>query len=205
MGHGSRPARLIKTIVEWHLALAALVVLSPLIAIAAAAVRGSGPGPVIYRRRVLGQGGVPFDAFKFRTMVQDAEARLERDPELKRRYVDQYKLRDDPRVTGVGRLLRRYSLDELPQLLNVLRGEMALVGPRIVSPEEIVKYGEHRDRLFSVRPGLTGLWQVSGRQTTTYEERVALDLKYITGWSPWLDLSIVLRTPRAVLRSDGAY
>jgi lipopolysaccharide/colanic/teichoic acid biosynthesis glycosyltransferase len=205
MGRRPSAALLAKTVIEWMLALVALAVLSPLLAATAVAVALSGPGPVVYRRRVVGRGGVPFDAFKFRTMRPDADAVLDRDPQLKRAYLDQFKLRHDPRVTRLGRFLRRYSLDELPQLVNVLRGEMALVGPRMVSPEEVAKYGAYGDRLLSVRPGLTGLWQVSGRQTTTYEERVALDMTYISGWTPWLDLSIALRTPRAVLKSDGAY
>jgi lipopolysaccharide/colanic/teichoic acid biosynthesis glycosyltransferase len=171
----------------------------------AAVVLFSGPGPVIHRRRVVGRGGIPFDAFKFRTMIADADAVLAADAAMKRAFDLQHKLREDPRVTRPGRLLRRYSLDELPQLFNVLRGEMALIGPRILSPEEVVRYGEHRERVFSMRPGLTGLWQVSGRQKTSYEQRVALDLSYVSDWSPWLDVRIALRTPRAVFKSEGAY
>ncbi|MGE0448459.1 MAG: sugar transferase [Vicinamibacterales bacterium] len=205
MASSPRPALAAKFVIEWIAALVALLLLAPVMLLTAAVVRFSGPGPILHRRRVVGRHGVPFDAFKFRTMVADAEAWLERDSTMREAFEGRFKLRHDPRVTPVGRVLRRYSLDELPQLANVLRGEMALIGPRMVSPAEVIKYGEHRDRLFTVRPGLTGLWQVSGRQTTTYEERVALDMTYISRWSPWLDLSIALRTPRAVLKAHGAF
>lgn len=200
----SVPARRTKAVVEWIVALTGLVALSPLLAAIAVGVRASSPGPIIHRRRVVGRGGVPFDAFKFRTMVADADERLARDPQLKAAFADRFKLKDDPRVTRLGRVLRRHSLDELPQLVNVLRGEMALIGPRMLSPGEVERYGVCRDRLFSVRPGLTGLWQVSGRQNTTYEERVRLDMRYIAEWSPWLDLTIALRTVRVIVKAEGA-
>jgi lipopolysaccharide/colanic/teichoic acid biosynthesis glycosyltransferase len=191
--------------IEWSAALVASVALAPIMVAIAVAVTLSGPGPVFYRRRVLGRGGVVFEAFKFRTMVADADAVLERDLALKERFTERFKLRDDPRVTRPGRFLRRYSLDELPQLINVLRGQMALIGPRMISPDEVVKYGRHGDSLLSVKPGLTGLWQTSGRQTTSYEERVALDMSYIADWSFWLDLKIAVRTVRVVLKADGAF
>jgi lipopolysaccharide/colanic/teichoic acid biosynthesis glycosyltransferase len=193
-----------KAVVEWWAALVAVILLAPVMVAVALAVRCSGPGPVVYRRRVLGLRGVPFDAFKFRTMVLGAEAMLERDPELNASYRSQFKLRDDPRVTPIGRFLRRYSLDELPQLVNVLRGEMALVGPRMISPDEVSRYGVDHRRLLSVRPGITGIWQVSGRHALDAGARVTLDLWYVANWSLWLDLKIVLRTLPAVLKADGA-
>jgi lipopolysaccharide/colanic/teichoic acid biosynthesis glycosyltransferase len=179
--------------------------LAPFLLLIAAAVRWSSPGPVLHRRRVVGLGGRTFDAFKFRTMRVDAGRAIEVDASMWAAYVVNFKLPDDPRITRLGRWLRRYSIDELPQLFNVLRGEMALVGPRMITEPELVKYGQHAGRLVSVRPGLTGLWQVSGRQTTTYERRVELDLFYIDHWSLWLDLRILCKTPLVVIRGEGAY
>ena len=196
---------LVKRIFDVAAAFATLLILIPLLCLIAILVRVTSPGRVIYRRRVLGVGGVEFDAFKFRTMVQDAEVSLSTDGELTRRFRENMKLKADPRVTPVGRVLRRLSLDELPQLFNVLRGEMSLVGPRMIAPEEASRYGKHLSRRLSVRPGITGLWQVSGRQDVNYDKRVALDLEYINGWSLWLDLVILLKTIPAVLSMRGAY
>ena len=194
-----------KAVVEWVVALALTGLLAPVMAAVALTVRLSSRGPILYRRCVLGRRGVPFAAFKFRTMVVGADALLDRDPALKQAYVAQFKLRDDPRVTRVGRVLRRYSLDELPQLWNVLRGEMALIGPRMITPEDLDRYGPDRERLLSVKPGITGLWQVSGRQRMSHAERVTLELWYVAHWSPSLDVKIALRTLPAVLRADGAF
>jgi lipopolysaccharide/colanic/teichoic acid biosynthesis glycosyltransferase len=194
-----------KNIVEPPLALLILALASPLLLIIAAAIKLTSPGPVIYRRRVAGRHGREFDAFKFRTMVTDAEKVLDSDASLKQKFMVNYKLQDDPRVTQLGRFLRKYSVDELPQLLNVIRGEMWLIGPRMVTPAELDRYGAHRSKLMTVKPGMTGLWQVSGRQTTSYEERVELDMRYIDQWSAWLDVSILLRTIGAVFRAEGAY
>jgi len=135
----------------------------------------------------------------------NAEALLEQNPALKEAFRQNYKLRDDPRVTRVGRILRRWSLDELPQLLNVLRGEMSLVGPRMLTPEEISRYGRWALNLLTVKPGITGLWQVSGRADLPYSERVRLDLFYIRNYSLWLDLAILAQTIPAVIRKRGAY
>jgi lipopolysaccharide/colanic/teichoic acid biosynthesis glycosyltransferase len=197
-------ARRIKDIFDRIAAAICLVLVSPLLIAIAAAVRLTSKGPVIYRRRVLGRHGVPFDAFKFRTMVADAEQLLPTNPEVARQFAVNMKLRNDPRLTRFGRVLRRSSLDELPQLLNVLRGEMSLVGPRIIAPEEVPRYGAHIHSRLSVKPGITGLWQVSGRQELGYGERVALDLEYIEHWSLWLDVCILLRTVPAVLSMRGA-
>jgi lipopolysaccharide/colanic/teichoic acid biosynthesis glycosyltransferase len=134
-----------------------------------------------------------------------ADRVIETDAALWAAYVTNYKLPHDPRITALGRVLRKYSLDELPQLINVLRGQMSLVGPRMVTEAELVKYGDHAAQLLTVRPGLTGLWQVSGRQTTTYKQRVELDMFYIEHWSLWLDFRILCKTPMVVIRAEGAY
>jgi lipopolysaccharide/colanic/teichoic acid biosynthesis glycosyltransferase len=194
----------LKRWVECPLAAIALLALSPLLAAIAIGIKCTTGGPVIYRRRVAGRRG-EFDAFKFRTMVQGAERILERDERLREAFTVNWKLFADPRVTKIGRILRKYSLDELPQLFNVVRGEMALIGPRIVSPGELDRYGELGSTLLSVRPGMTGLWQVSGRQTVSYERRIELDMFYIGHCSLAFDISILLRTVPVVLRAEGAY
>jgi lipopolysaccharide/colanic/teichoic acid biosynthesis glycosyltransferase len=183
----------------------ALICLAPLLLVIAFLVRWSSPGPILYRRRVVGLDGVELDALKFRTMVAEADDWLARDAVLAARHANNVKLRDDPRLTRVGAFLRRLSLDELPQLLNVLMGQMSLVGPRMIAPEEVARYGEWAAKRLKVKPGITGLWQVSGRQETTYEERVALDLEYIDRWSLALDAWILLKTLPAVLSMRGAY
>ncbi|WP_322507822.1 sugar transferase [Anaerolinea sp.] len=162
-------------------------------------------GPVFHRRRVMGVNGHTFDAFKFRTMYVNGDAILDAYPELKEQLAREHKLKNDPRVTRVGRFLRKTSLDELPQILNVLKGEMSLVGPRMISPEEMEKYQEHGMNLLTVKPGITGLWQVSGRSDVSYDQRVQMDMYYIRNWSIWLDLQILFRTIPAVLSRKGAY
>jgi lipopolysaccharide/colanic/teichoic acid biosynthesis glycosyltransferase len=169
----------------------------------------SSPGPVLYGHKRQGLNGKHFKAYKFRSMVMDAEKKLESvldaDPRLKEEWETTHKLRDDPRVTRIGKILRRTSFDEFPQLINILKGEMSLIGPRPVTDPEIEKYGENARRVLSVKPGLTGLWQVSGRSDTDYAERVSYDLYYIQSWSVWLDLWILYRTPGAILHGKGAY
>ena len=194
-----------RSVGERLLTVALCCAAAPLMLVAATLVKMTSPGPVFHRRLVLGRRGIPFHAFKFRTMVADADHRLHQDTQLRQQFEVSFKLASDPRVTTVGRFLRRSSLDELPQLFNVLRGEMALVGPRMISPPELVRYGAHAERLLSVKPGVTGLWQVSGRQMTSYEERVRLDMQYLECRSLWLDLQILARTLPAVLRGHGAF
>jgi lipopolysaccharide/colanic/teichoic acid biosynthesis glycosyltransferase len=142
-------------------------------------------------------------------MVKDADKRLENvldtDPKFRDEWESSHKLKDDPRVTRIGKFLRRTSFDEFPQLINILKGEMSLVGPRPVTDVEIKKYGENARRILTVKPGLTGLWQVSGRSDTDYAERVSYDLYYLQSWSVWLDLWIIYRTPRVILMGKGAY
>ncbi|SFN91933.1 Undecaprenyl-phosphate galactose phosphotransferase, WbaP/exopolysaccharide biosynthesis polyprenyl glycosylphosphotransferase [Actinomadura madurae] len=197
--------KVLKGLFDRVAALAGIVLLSPLMALIAVLIKLSGNGPVLFRQTRVGRGGREFTVLKFRTMVQDAEARRlellaanENDGVL-------FKIREDPRVTAVGRRLRRYSLDELPQLFNVLRGEMSLVGPRPPLPEEVAQYGGDVYRRLVVKPGLTGLWQVSGRSDLSWEESVRLDLRYVDNWTLALDLQIMWKTWSAVVRGSGAY
>ena len=181
----------LKTVMDYAIASTAIVLLSPILLIIAILIKRGSHGPVIYRRRVVGLYGRVFDAFKFRTMVPDAEACLAASPELQKEWEETGKIRNDPRITRVGRLLRRFSLDELPQLFNVLRGEMSLVGPRMITPAELNHFGRWRYNLLTVKPGLVGLWQVSGRSDLSYEERVRLDMHYIRNHTMWLDLQLL--------------
>ena len=201
--------RLLKRALDLVGAAVGLLVLSPVLLLIALAVRLESPGPALYRRQVLGLGGKAFDAYKFRTMVRDADEMLEKmlqqNPHLRQEFEKGFKLKDDPRITPLGRFLRRYSLDELPQLVNVLKGEMSLVGPRIISPSEAAHYGDFLPLRLSVLPGLTGLWQVSERNDLPYRERMALDAHYIRHYSLWLDLKILLKTIPVVLKGKGAY
>lgn len=194
-----------KILLDYALVLPALLLIWPLLLVLALAVKLDSPGPVIYRRRVLGKDGRIFYAFKFRTMYVNGDEILARFPKLRRELEKNYKLKCDPRVTRMGKFLRKYSLDELPQLFNILLQDMSVVGPRIITPEELEKYGRYGRKLTTVMPGLTGLWQVSGRSDVCYEDRVALDMEYIDNWSIRLDLKILLRTVPAVLKGDGAY
>lgn len=186
------------------LAVLFLAVLSPLLGIIALFVKLQDGGPIIYRRRVVGQSDT-FDAFKFRSMRVDADEILVNDPDLLRQFEKNVKLVADPRVTRVGSFLRKFSLDELPQLMNVLMGQMSLVGPRMISPPELERYRNAKALLLSVKPGLTGYWQVYGRQRVEYAERVRMDIFYIQNWSLALDLKLLLLTPIRVLKGTGAY
>ncbi len=169
-------------------------------------VKLDSPGPVFYRRQVLGVGGRTFGAFKFRTMYVNGNEILEQYPELKAELARTQKLKNDPRITRAGKFLRRTSLDELPQLLNVLLGQMSLVGPRMISPGEHDLYGRMKLNLLTVKPGLTGMWQVSGRSDLSYEERVRLDMYYIRNYSIWTDIQILFfQTLPAVTKGRGAY
>ena len=193
-----------KRIIDLVGASVALLLLSPILILAALAVKVYDGGSVLYRRRCVGGDG-EFDAFKLRSMFVDADRYLEEHPELLSEFQRDYKLKNDPRVTPVGAFLRRTSIDELPQLFNVLRGEMSLVGPRMVTQPELEKYGEKRDILLTVKPGMTGYWQVAGRQKVGYRERVEMDMYYIRHWSLGLDLRILFKTPWKVLTREGAH
>lgn len=196
--------RLLKACIDRVGASILLVLLSPLLLLSALIVLIDDGWPIIYRRRVLGRDG-EFDAFKFRSMRRDADDMLARDAVLRSEFERNFKLRTDPRLTPSGAWLRKYSLDELPQLFNVLRGQMSLVGPRMITAQELSKYGGHRELLKAIKPGLTGYWQTRGRQDTSYEERVRMDIHYITHWSLGLDLRILFETPWKVIRGKGAY
>lgn len=193
------------------LALAALLALpiGALILLIALAIRLDSRGPVFFRHARVGRGGRTFQAWKFRSMVANSQEvlaeLLARDAQARAEWEADHKLRDDPRITRVGRLLRLTSLDELPQAWNVLTGDMSFIGPRPIVAAEVAKYGEVFDLYQQVRPGISGLWQVSGRNDTTYAERVALDDYYVRNWSVWLDLHILIRTVRVVLLGKGAY
>jgi lipopolysaccharide/colanic/teichoic acid biosynthesis glycosyltransferase len=181
-----------------------LLLFAPLFVIVAIAVKLSSPGPIFFRHKRLGRGGKEFWCVKFRTMVVDAEAQLERDPALRQRFQERFKLKNDPRVTPLGAFLRKTSLDELPQLLLVLRGDMTLIGPRPIVRAEIDKYGIYHEKLLSVKPGLSGMWQAFGRSDISYEERIQMDLHYIEHRCLRLDLMLLYQTPISILARRGA-
>lgn len=195
----------LKFLLDIFITVPALILLGPVLLLIGLVIKIETPGAAIHRRRVMGIHGRQFDAFKFRTMHEDGDEILESYPHLRQELSRNFKLRDDPRVTKVGKFLRKSSLDELPQLINVLKREMSLVGPRIITQDEVEKYEKWDLNLMTVRPGITGLWQVSGRSDVTYEERVRLDMHYIRNWSIWLDIQLLFQTIPAVLRRKGAY
>lgn len=182
-----------------------LVLLAPLLALVTVLVVATSPGPAVYVQRRVGRDGAPFALLKFRSMVADADRRKASLADVNEASGPTFKLTHDPRVTRLGRLLRRFSLDELPQLVNVLQGSMSLVGPRPALPEEVAHYDDRARRRLAVKPGLTCLWQVGGRSEIPFEEWVAMDLAYIRGWSLWLDLVILARTLPAVVGGRGAW
>lgn len=194
-----------KRVLDIALSVALLILASPLLVVVALVVKLSSQGPIFFAHRRLGRNGKEFDCLKFRTMNVDAEERMKRDPELRRRFEEKFKLEDDPRITSCGAFLRRTSLDELPQLFHVLRGEMSLVGPRPIVRNELSKYSIYGQKLLSVKPGLSGLWQVCGRSHTTYPERVMMDMHYIDHRCLRLDMRLLLLTASAVIRKSGAW
>ena len=201
----SRLALLVKRAMDVAGATMGLTLGAPVFAFIALAIRIDSPGPILFRQTRAGVRGHEFQMYKFRSMRAGSEAELDELRDLNEVDGPIFKIRADPRVTRVGRILRRHSLDELPQLWNVLRGEMSLVGPRPPIPAEVANYKDwHRKRL-EVRPGLTGLWQVSGRSLLSFDEQVLLDVHYVENWTIWLDLKILLRTVPQVLLADGAY
>lgn len=203
------PACHLNTALNIGIALLALAFFLPLMIFVALAVWGHDRGPVIFAHKRIGLGGRTFPCLKFRSMAIDAQERLkdllDRDPEARAEWEQDHKLRNDPRVTKLGAFLRKTSLDELPQLFNVLRGEMDLVGPRPIVDAEIPKYGSRFKNYCAVKPGITGLWQVSGRNDTSYRSRVAMDCIYAKAKSPVLDLWVMIYTIPAVLLRKGSY
>ncbi|OWU83484.1 hypothetical protein ATO6_18800 [Oceanicola sp. 22II-s10i] len=197
-----------KLVFDKAFALMALTLLFPLLIVIAVVILIADGRPIFYSQARIGQNGRRFRCWKFRTMIKKADAALEaalsKDPELKAEWLATRKLRNDPRINAIGRILRNTSLDELPQFWNVLRGDMSIVGPRPVVPDELSYYGQFAGVYLSVRPGLTGAWQVSGRSNTTYDQRVAMDVEYVGNAGFWRDMSIVVKTVRVVLTRDGA-
>lgn len=207
--HFSKSALLLKRALDVAGAVILLAFLSAPLALIAALIKLQDGGPVFHRRRVVGRFGggsrEEFDAFKLRSMRVDADEMLQKDPALRREFEVNFKLKHDPRITPLGAFLRKTSLDELPQLWNVLRGQMSLVGPRMITPAELFKFGDAAWIFSVVRPGLTGYWQIQGRQEVSYDQRVAMDVYYVQHWSLLLDLKILALTPLRVIRGSGAY
>lgn len=201
-------SRILKRAFDIFASLAIIILLSPLLLYISRKVKKDG-GPAIYGHERIGKGGVPFKCLKFRSMVINSKevltALLESDPESKKEWDETFKLKNDPRITKIGGVLRRTSLDELPQLFNVLKGEMSLVGPRPIITAELERYNEEVEYYLLSKPGMTGLWQVSGRSDVDYETRVYLDAWYVKNWSMWNDIAILFKTISVVLRKDGAY
>lgn len=197
-----------KRAVDIAAALIFLLLFAPLLIIIAAGVRLSSPGPIVYSQLRLGRNGRSFQFYKFRSMIVNADevlsTFLDTDLSARAEWETYQKLERDPRITAFGRFIRRTSLDELPQFWNVLVGDMSLVGPRPCLPGQKALYGAHWGSYCAVRPGLTGLWQVSGRNKLTYADRVRLDAKYVSNWSLWLDLKILAKTVLVVIRGDGS-
>jgi exopolysaccharide biosynthesis polyprenyl glycosylphosphotransferase len=200
---GSR--RMLKGLVDRSAALFGLLLLAPLLMVTWVAIRLDSRGPAFFRQIRVGKDGQEFTIWKFRSMHTDAEARLAALQERSDGNEVLFKMKDDPRVTRVGKYLRRFSIDELPQLFNVLSGTMSLVGPRPPLPAEVEQYGDDVRRRLLVRPGLTGLWQVSGRSDLSWEESVRLDLRYVENWSLGQDAQILWKTAAAVVKGSGAY
>jgi len=215
---GKKSMLVIKRMIDIAVSGGALILCGPLLLIIALAVKASSKGPAFFRQRRVGQFGQCFTFLKFRTMYVDNDHTVHR--EYVRKLINSpaeceliagsadgvYKLTKDKRVTRVGKVLRRTSLDELPQLINVFRGEMSLVGPRPPIPYEVAAYQTwHRRRVLEVKPGITGLWQVTGRSSVKFDDMVRLDLRYAMAWTPWLDVKILMRTPLAVIKGSGAY
>jgi lipopolysaccharide/colanic/teichoic acid biosynthesis glycosyltransferase len=196
---------ILKFALDYTIAILALIFLFPFLVFLAFWVKVSSPGPILHRRLVMGLNGKQYYALKFRTMVTNGDEVLDQYPELKEELARNHKLKNDPRITRVGAFLRKFSLDELPQLFNVLKRDMSIVGPRMISPEEVSMYKQFEMNLLTVLPGITGLWQVSGRSDISYDERVRLDMYYIRNWSLWLDLQLLFQTIPAVLKGRGAY
>ncbi len=194
----------VKRLIDFVGSLLLLLIALPMFPLIALAIRLDSPGPTFFRPRVIGYRGREFPAYKFRSMYSDAFERLLRDASLLKEYKENLKIADDPRITRVGRFLRRTSLDELPQLMNVLAGQMSLVGPRFLSDLELQKFGEHRDKILSVKPGMAGLWVASGRQTVSFERRLELELRYVDEWSLWLDAKCFFKTILIAIRMVGA-
>mgnify|MGYP000863594236 CR=1 FL=1 len=201
--------RYVKTMFDYILTLVGTICISPILLLIAAWIYYDSPGPVIFKHIRIGKNGKPFPCYKFRSMCVDAKEKLAEllanDPAAREEWERDFKLKNDPRITKSGAFLRKTSLDELPQIFNVLKGEMSLVGPRPIIQEELERYGEFVQDYLMVKPGITGMWQVNGRSDTTYDERVQMDVWYVRNWSVWLDVMLLWRTVKAVFKCEGAY
>lgn len=206
----ARPVnRWIKTIFDYVLTITGTIAISPILIVIALWIYKDSPGPVIFKHRRIGKNGKEFNCYKFRSMCVDAKEKLEQllktDPQAKAEWEKDFKLKNDPRITMSGAFLRKTSLDELPQIFNVLKGEMSLVGPRPIIRDEMIRYDEYINDYLMVKPGITGMWQVSGRSDTDYKQRVQLDSWYVHNWSVWLDMMLLYKTFKVVLLKKGAY
>ena len=195
----------VKRLFDVTLSLLGLIALAPVFLVIAVLVKTTSKGPVFYAQKRVGKGGRVFDFYKFRSMVINAD-------EIKQKLMAQneatgpiFKMKHDPRITNVGRFIRKYSLDELPQLLNVLKNDMSLVGPRPPIPEEVRKYKKWQTKRLAIQPGITCIWQTSGRSRIGFEDWVRMDIHYITNWSLWLDIKLLFKTVKTVITADGAY
>lgn len=195
----------VKRLIDIIGSLLGIVILSPIYIIIAILVKITSPGAIVFGHIRKGKNGKDIKVYKFRTMYSNASEIFEQfTPEQKEEYYKNFKLDDDPRITKFGAFLRKTSLDELPQLFNILKGDMTIIGPRPIVEKEVAKYGDKAEKLFSVVPGLAGYWQANGRSDTTYEERVEMDMYYIDNMSFWLDVKIVFQTAISVLKGEGA-
>lgn len=197
--------KILKRTIDIIGSLLGLIILSPIFLILSIVVKADSPGPIFFAHKRLGYNGNLIRIYKFRTMVINAEELLNNlSPEQKEEFAKNFKLESDPRITKVGNFLRKSSLDELPQLLNILKGELSIVGPRPIVEKELKNYGIYSEKLLSVKPGLTGNWQANGRSDTTYEERVEMDMQYIDNRSIFMDIKIIFKTFSAVIKKQGA-
>ena len=205
----NRGNRILKFAFDWFLTLIGTICLAPIFAIISIWIYFDSPGPVIFKHRRVGKNGKEFDCYKFRSMCVDADRKLkellENNPDARKEWEKDFKLKEDPRITKSGAFLRKTSLDELPQIFNVLKGEMSLVGPRPIIQAEVPRYGKYISDYYMVRPGITGLWQTSGRNDIDYNERVQMDTWYVRNWNIWFDIVLLWRTFKAVLAGKGAY
>ena len=201
--------RILKFVFDWGLTLVGTICISPIFALISIWVYLDSPGPVIFKHRRVGKDGKEFDCYKFRSMCVDADRKLkellENNPDARKEWEKDFKLKEDPRITKSGAFLRKTSLDELPQIFNVLKGEMSLVGPRPIIQEEVPRYGKYISDYYMVRPGITGMWQTSGRSDIEYDERVQMDTWYVRNWNIWFDIVLLWRTFSVVLNKKGAY
>lgn len=196
---------IIKRFLDIFISVIGLIVLLPIFLILGIIIRIDSPGPILFAHRRIGKNGKEIKILKFRTMYRDAEEMIKNfNEEQMKEYKENYKLKEDPRITKIGNILRKTSLDELPQILNIIKGDLSIVGPRPVVESELEKYGKNKDKFLSVTPGLTGYWQANGRSTTTYEQRMNMELYYVENRSLWMDIKIFFKTFISVVKKEGA-